>query len=129
MIRAFFLSVGQLGDPRIAAVFLKTLALTVLLLVALGTGLWFAAEHLAARYVGADGSALAGAAAVLAALALGWLLFRTIAIAVMDIFADDVVAAVERRYYPAALATARRVTLARSVAMGLRAAGGRVLVK
>jgi len=128
MTRAFFLSLGQIGDPAIAGVFLKALALTVLLLVALGSGLWFGAEHLAARYVGEDGSALAGAAAVLAALALGWLLFRTIAIAVMDIFADDVVIAVERKHYPAALDTARKITLARSVGMGLGAAGRAILV-
>ena len=128
MIRAFFLSLGQLGDPKIAGVFLKSLALTVVLLVALGAGLWLGAEHVASWYVGEDGSAVAGAAAVLAALALGWLLFRTIAIAVMDIFADDVVIAVERKHYPAALDTARKVTLARSVGMGLGAAGRAILV-
>jgi uncharacterized protein involved in cysteine biosynthesis len=128
MIRAFFLSLGQLGDPKIAAVFLKSLALTALLLAALGVGLWFGAENLAARYVDGDMTTLAGAAAVLAALALGWLLFRTVAIAVMDIFADDVVVAVEQKHYPHVLDTARNVPLARSIAMGLGAAGRAILV-
>ncbi|MES2046076.1 MAG: EI24 domain-containing protein [Pseudomonadota bacterium] len=128
MIRAFFLSLGQLGDPRIAAVFLKSLALTALLLVALAAGLWFGAESLAARYVSGDMTTLAGAAAVLVALALGWLLFRTVAIAVMDIFADDVVVAVERKHYPHVLDTARNIPLARSIGMGLGAAGRAILV-
>lgn len=128
MIRAFFLSLGQLGDPKIAAVFLKSLGLTVLLLVGLGVGLWFGAENLAARYVDEEMTTLAGAAAVLVALGLGWLLFRTVAIAVMDIFADDVVVAVERKHYPHVLATARNVPFARALAMGLGAAGRALLV-
>jgi CysZ protein len=128
MIRALFLSLGQLGDPRIAGVFLKSLAVTVLLLIGLGVGLWFGAESVAARYISGDMTTLAGAAAVLAALALGWLLFRTVAIAVMDIFADDVVVAVERKHYPQVLDTARNIALARSLAMGLGAAGRAILV-
>ena len=51
-----------------------------------------------------------------------WLLFRAVAIAVVGLFADDVVAAVEARHYPAALATARPVPFARGAAMGLRSA-------
>jgi CysZ protein len=128
MIRALFLSLGQLGDRKIAAVFLKSLAVTIVLLLGLGAGLWFGAESLAAHYVGDTGTTLAGAVAVLAALALGWLLFRTVAIAVMDIFADDVVVAVERKHYPTALDTARSMPLARSLTMGLGAAGRAILV-
>ena len=128
MIRAFFLSLGQLGDPKIAAVFLKSLGLTVLLLVGLGAGLWFGAESLAAHYVNGDMTSLAGAAAVLVALGLGWLLFRTVAIAVMDVFADDVVVAVEHKHYPHVLETARNVPFARSLGMGLGAAGRAILV-
>jgi CysZ protein len=128
MIRAFFLSLGQVGDPKIAGVFLKSLALTLLILVVLGVGMWFGAESLAARYVDGDMTTLAGAAAVLVALALSWLLFRTVAIAVMDIFADDVVVAVERKHYPAALDTARNIPFARALGMGLGAAGRAILV-
>ena len=128
MIRAFLLSLGQLGDPKIAGVFLKSLAVTALLLAGLCVGLWFGAESIAARYVGGDMTTLAGAAAVLAALALGWLLFRAVAIAVMDIFADDVVVAVERKHYPAVLDTARNIPLSRSIGMGLGAAGRALLV-
>ena len=72
MIRALLLSIGQLGDPRIVAVFLKSLAVTLLLLAGLGAALWYGAEWLA-NWFGATGiyTTLAGLAAVLVALALG----------------------------------------------------------
>ncbi|KQN19604.1 hypothetical protein ASE86_12650 [Sphingomonas sp. Leaf33] len=128
MIAAFFLSVGQLGDRRILSVLAKSLALTFALLATAGVGLWFGAQALA-RWLGIDavGGDLAGAAAVLAGVALGWLIFRALAIAVVGLFADEVVAAVEARHYPQALATARPVPFARGLAMGAGSAGRAVL--
>src|SRR4051812_47561514 len=115
MLRAFLLSIGQLGDRPIIAVFLKSLAITVLLLAGLGAALWFGAGSLAASFGLGDGTgALVKAAAVLAALGVAWLLFRVVAIGVMGVFADEVVVAVERKHYPEALAEARDVTLGRS---------------
>jgi uncharacterized protein involved in cysteine biosynthesis len=129
MIRALLLSIGQLGDPQIVAVFLKSLVVTLLLLAGLGAALWYGAEWLA-NWFGATGiyTTLAGLAAVLAALVLAMLLFRLVAMAVMQVFADDVVIAVERKYYPEALAEARDVPLARSIRMGLASAGRLILV-
>lgn len=129
MIRAFFLSAGQLGDPRIIAVLLKSLAATLVLLVALGTGLWFGAQALFVwAGAGASAGALAGLAALLGAVLAAWLLFRAVAVAVIGVFADDVVRAVEQRHYPRALASARDVPLARSIAMGLGSAGRAIIV-
>jgi uncharacterized protein involved in cysteine biosynthesis len=129
MLRAFLLSIGQLGDPRIVAVFLKSLAITLLLLTGLGAALWFGAGSLAARFGIADSAGtLVETAAVLTALGLAWLLFRVIAIGVMNVFADEVVVAVERKHYPEALAEARDVPLGRSIAMGLGSAGRAIVV-
>ncbi|WP_010218446.1 EI24 domain-containing protein [Sphingomonas sp. PAMC 26621] len=129
MLRAFLLSLGQLGDRKILAVFVKSLLVTVLLIAVLGAALWYVAARLAARW-GWDSTAggLLGAAALLAAFGLSWLLFRAIAIGVMGAFADDVVIAVEARHYPAALATARNVSTARGIGLGLRSAGRAILV-
>ena len=129
MIRAFFLSIGQLGDPRIIMVFLKSLIVTIILLAALAGGLWFGAQSLFV-WIGAGASAagLAGLAAALGALLVAWLLFRAIAIAVVGIFADDVVLAVEQRHYPQALAEARDVPLGRSIGMGLGSASRTILI-
>lgn len=118
---AFLLTIAQLGDRAILAVLAKSLAVTLVLIATLGVGCWFAARWAAETWAG-GGGALAGAAGVIAAVALGWLLFRAVAVAVIGIFADEVVAAVEARHYPQALASARPVPLARSVAMGLGSA-------
>lgn len=129
MIRAFFLSLGQLGDPKIAAVFLKTLALTLVILVAPGVVLWFDAPTLMDSLgLDADSPLLGALAAIVATAILAWLLFRAVAIAVMQFFADDVVAAVEAKHYPAALASARPVRFDRAAAMGLGSAARAILV-
>jgi CysZ protein len=129
MLTALALSLAQLGDPRILRVLAKSLAVTLALLATLGVALWFAAREVA-LWLGAGGalSGLAGLAGVLAGVALGWLLFRAIAIAAVGLFADEVVEAVEARHYPAALASARRLPFARSLAMGAGSAGRAILV-
>ncbi len=124
MIQAFFLSLGQLLDRPIARVFLKSLLLTLLLFAGAAVGLWFAmhalADGIAAWLGGWSGSgAFADIATIVLVILAHWLLFRAIAIAVIGIFGDEVVAAVERRYYPGAHAEARDVPFARSLAMGL----------
>lgn len=127
MIEAFFLSLGQLLDGRIAMVFLKSLAVTLVLFAGLGVGLWYGMHALSgwlAAWLG-DWTA-SGAFADIATIALlllaHWLLFRAIAVGVIGVFADEVVAAVEARYYPGAHASARDLPFARSVSMGLGSA-------
>lgn len=103
LLRAFALAIGQLRDPAILRVLgkslLATLAIFALLGVALWRGLGALLESYAARY-----AELGGAIAVVLAVLGGWLLFRVVALAVLQFFADDVVRAVERRHYPAAAA-------------------------
>ncbi|WP_404337083.1 EI24 domain-containing protein [Sphingomonas sp. MMS12-HWE2-04] len=124
MIQAFILSLGQLTDRPILGVLVKSLLVTLLLFAALGVGMWFVLDWLAesaAHWLGtADRGGVFASIVTVALLILAWwLLFRAIAVAVVGVFADDVVAAVELRHYPAAHAQARAVPLARSVAMGL----------
>jgi uncharacterized protein involved in cysteine biosynthesis len=126
LIHAFFLSLGQLTDRPVLSVFLKSLAVTLLLFAVTGVGLWFALDATfdtyAAHWQDESGVFAAVATALLLAGAW-WLLFRAIAVAVIGLFGDEVVAAVEARYYPAAHAAARPVPFARSLAMGLGSAG------
>lgn len=125
MIRAFLLSLGQLADPAILRVFLKSIGLTLLIFVSLGATLWFGTQWLFVDQLGwgEDAAGLAIIGEFVATITFGWVLFRAVAIAVIDLFGDEIVVAVERRHYPAALATARDVPLARSLRMGLAAAG------
>jgi CysZ protein len=130
MIRAFFLSLGDLADPAIVRVFAKTIALTLAIFVVLGAGLWFATRWLVIDQLGWDETAgnLAAISGFLAMLLFGWVLFRAIAVAVIWLFGDDIVIAVERRHYPDALASAHPVPIARSLTLGLRSAGRALLV-
>lgn len=129
MLTALVLSLAQLGDPPILRVLAKSLALTLALLLSLGAALWFAVRGLALWLgVGAGVSGLVGLFGLLAGVALGWLLFRAIAVAVVGLFADTVVEAVEARHYPAALTTARPVPFGRSLAIGAGSATRALLV-
>lgn len=124
MIQAFFLSLGQLTDRPIAMVLLKSLGVTVLLFAAAGVGLWFATDWLAETAgawlgLGDDGNLVASLATLLLLLLAWWLLFRAIAVAVVGVFADEIVAAVEAKHYPAAHVQARDVPFAQSAAMGI----------
>ncbi|MFA6113008.1 MAG: EI24 domain-containing protein [Sphingomonas sp.] len=129
MLRAFFLSVGQLGDPKIIKVFLKSLGVTLVLLALFGVAMWYGAQGLVAWMgAGVETGGWVGVATVLLWLSVAFFLFRAIAIAVVGIFADDVVAAVEAKHYPEALAEARDVPFGRSVRMGLGSAGRLILI-
>lgn len=127
MFRAFLRSLAQLGDPPILRVLALSMALTLALFGVLGAGVWWGVQAMLAHWItwGADGLAAVVAVAV-TGLAL-WLLFRAVAIAVVGLFADTVVEAVEARHYPAALKTARPVSFAKGAAMGLRS-GARVIL-
>ena len=102
----------------------RAIALIVVLGALAAVGLWFGmhavADWLSAWLGGWSGSeAFADIATILLVILAHWLMFRAIAVAVIGVFADEVVAAVERKHYPGAHAGARDVPFARSVAMGL----------
>mgnify|MGYP003584383644 CR=1 FL=1 len=100
----------------------KSLALTLLIFVMAGPGHWTAVQAVRV-YFGWSGGGLAEAAATtIGVIALAWLLFRTIAMAIMNLFADDIIAAVERSSYPAAAAEARSLGLGPSVRLALASA-------
>jgi len=121
MLAALFLSIGQLGDRRIVAVFLKSFLLSLVVLGAIGVGLFYAVRHLLLWLHNSSGVAnlSAGVALLLGVLHI-WVVFRAVAIAAVGIFADQVVDAVEARHYPTAADSARDLGFARSLGMGLR---------
>ncbi|WP_310098341.1 EI24 domain-containing protein [Sphingomonas sp. BE138] len=126
MVRAFLLSLQQLGDPPILRVLAMSLAITLAVFAALGALLWWGIDAALAGW--AWHGALAGLAATVVTVLGAWLLFRAVAVLVVGLFADTIVAAVERRHYPAALTSARPVSVARGMRMGLASAGRFVAV-
>lgn len=130
MLQAFFLSVRQLFDRRVAMVFLKSFALTLVLFLGLGVGLYFGLHWAAERVFGSGETSgtLADIVTIVVMLLAHWLLFRAIAIGVIGIFADEVVEAVEARHYPAAHARVRHVPFHRALRMGLRSGTRAILL-
>lgn len=111
----------------------QSLALTLLLFVATGTAIFFGARWALAhwQWLGADGLDMAGIVIVLALIAGSWLLFRAVAIVVVGLFADGIVADVEGRHYPDAAAKAVDVGWRQNIALALaslmRLVGGNLL--
>lgn len=114
LVKAF----GQLGDRAVVAVLVKSIAVTLVLFAGLGVGLYFALAEAAARF--GIGEGWAGVAAVLLVPLAAWLLFRVVALAVLQFFADEVVEAVEMRHYPALAAQAKPLPLRREISAALR---------
>jgi CysZ protein len=123
MWKTFLLAVDQLSDRRVIGVIVKSLAITLLLCVLIGWGGaqliqcafdWFNADARHDTYY----VALAGVAQALAVAFIVIIGFRAIAIPVTGFFADDVVAAVEAKHYPAEAERARKVGIGLSLRMG-----------
>lgn len=121
MLRAFALAFRQLTARAMIRVFVFSLAITLAIFALLGFALHGAVRDILDAQGWNDGT-LAVVATIILELALFWIAFRAVAIAVIGLFADQVVHAVEARYYPQALATARPVSTGRAVVMGLKSA-------
>ena len=132
MLNALALALAQLADPRVLRVLAKSMGVTLLVFAVLGAGLWWGLDA-ALTAAGLDDTRFAapeglrGLVALAIALVAGWLLWRVIALAVLQFFGDEVVMAVEARHYPAALANARRLGWHEELANGLRGAGRALL--
>ena len=133
VLTSLLLALRQLFDGRVLVILLKSVAISLVLFVLLATGLWWGLDALLA------GSGLAdrlfpGAGAVREALSLLlallglWLLWRIVAMAVIQFYADDVVLAVEARHYPAAGALAVDPPIAVQLSKALRGAGRALIV-
>ena len=118
MLSAFTLALGQLGDRKILAVIAKSLALTVAVFAVSAVGVWFAI----AAWTPTDGNAGFVSALIVGLVLIVslWFLFRLVALAVLQLFGDEVVRAVEARHYPAAAASARALGWREEVRVGLR---------
>ena len=123
MIQALARALAQLTDRTILAILLKVMMLTILLFALFGVAAYFGLLWLFASLGWTQGGLAAATAAVIIAILTGLLLFRIIAIFVLNIFSDDIVDAVERRYYPELAETAKAPGYALGIRMGLASTG------
>jgi CysZ protein len=125
MLSALTLALGQLGDPRVLRILARSLAVTLVLFAGLATAGWYGLDAALARFGLGDGSfegagSLRGLVALAITLIGGWLLWRILALAVLQFYADEVVKAVEARHYPDRLASARELRWQAELALGMR---------
>ncbi len=129
MLAAFILSLAQLGDRAFLRVLLRSVVLTLLIFAAVGWGVFMAVHQVDTqgwpRWI-ADiwNSGGGGALAVGITVLMLWLTFTGVATGVSSLWLDEIVEAVEARYYPTA--RGRPVGLHREFVMGLRS-GLRIL--
>lgn len=110
----------QLGDKAVFRVLIKSVLVTTMVFVGLGFGVYYALVWFAATYSEGGGGLAEAAAAVLLATLAFWFLFRVVALAVLQFFADEIVAAVEAQHYPARAMLARRLPFRRDLANSIR---------
>jgi uncharacterized protein involved in cysteine biosynthesis len=126
VISALAKAFGQLGDRAIVAVAVKSVAITLALFAGLGVGLYYALRQMFrsdwfASVLPGEWAFTAGIIVwLVVSFVAFWLLFRVVALMVLQFFADKVVAAVEARHYPALAKAARPLPLTREVALALR---------
>ncbi len=125
MFSALALALAGLTDRRLLPIWLKSLAVTVLVFAVLGIGGWFGLSALLALYF--PDNDLGQLLAVLVVAIAGWLLWRIIALAVLQFFADEVVLAIEQLDYPEMAARARKLGLAEEARRALVGAGRALL--
>lgn len=129
MFRAFSLAIHQITDPAILKVLAKSFALTLVIFAGLGFALSLVAERIAlAGGWGEDGGTVAGVLAAIGTVLVAWMLFRAVAIPIIGFFADEVVAAVERRHYAAATTQAQAPSFGLSVQLALMSVARLILV-
>ena len=126
VISALAKAFGQLGDRAIVAVAVKSIAITLALFAGLGVGLYYALRQMFrsdwfASVLPGEWAFTAGIIVwLVVSFVAFWLLFRVVAVMVLQFFADEVVAAVETRHYPTLAKAARPLPLTREVAVALR---------
>ena len=132
MLSAFALALGQLADPRVLRILVKSLCATLLVFALLASASWWLADWALAQAgfdnsIADDSAGLRGLLAAIGVLAAGLLLWRIVALAVLQLFADEVVLAVEARHYPNAAASARRLGWHEELSSSLAGAGRAVI--
>lgn len=120
MLRALILSFQSLSDRRVGVLLAKVVTLTILVFGLLGVGLWYALGALFVVFGWNDNAGLSAFVSIALLLLLGMLLFRVVAIAITWVFADDIIDAVEDRYYPQFAELGQKPSLASGLTMALR---------
>lgn len=128
ILSSFARALGQLADGKVLRILAKSVGVTILAFVVVATAGWYAFDAVLA-WLGLGDALFAGAgglrqvASFLLALTGLWLVWRVVAMAVIQFYAEDVVRAVEARHYPHAASAARDLETGEQVRAALGGAG------
>lgn len=114
------LSFQSLSDRRVAVVMVKVIVSTIVTLIVSGIGLWFALQALFGWLSLNDTGFWSGLLSAAILGLSGILLFRAVAVAITWVFADDIIDAVEDRFYPRHAAFGKRPSLGAGVHMAVK---------
>ena len=118
MIPAFARALAQLGDPAFRRPIALSLTLAALVFAALWLTMWFVLTRTALSELGWIETTL-DVLGGLAAIALTFVLFPGVVAAILALFAERIIAAVEQKHYPS-LPPPRSVPAVEQVALALR---------
>ncbi len=118
MIPAFARALAQLGDPALRRPIVASLALAALVFAALWLAVWFLLTRTALSQFGWIETTL-DVLGGLAAIVLTFVLFPGVVAAILALFAENIIAAVEQRYYPS-LPPPRAQPVAEQISLALR---------
>ncbi len=112
IVSSLGMAIGELADGKVLRILLKSIAVTIMVFIAVAWAGWYAFDWLFewlgladSLFRGAEG--IREAASALFALLGLWLTWRVVAMAVIQFYAEDVVRAVEARHYPQQASAAR----------------------
>ncbi len=130
MIRAFTLALTDLRHGTLLSIWLKSAASALVLFIVAGIGLYWAIEYfdLVPQSLGANlgegvRDGLSVIITVFVVILAAWVLFRGVIIAILGIYADDIVEFVEERHYPFAAASGRKPGFALSLRLTAKSIG------
>lgn len=125
MLSALPFALTRLFDRKVLWIWLKSVLVTLLVFAVVGVASWKLIAELINRnadQLGLD-PALTMTLAIFLAILVAWMLWRIIALGVLQFFADDVVHVVEQRDYPEMAAQARKLGWREEAGRALAGAG------
>ena len=125
--QSLLLGVGQLRDPAVLRVLGKSLAISLAVFALLGVLLFGGLSAALASAGLQSGAAETWLVTVILMILAMWFLFRVVALAVLQFFADEIVQAVERKHYPGIAQQARKLPFQEDLANSVKSVGRAVL--
>lgn len=121
MIKLMFLSLSALNNKKVRRILMQSILLTLAILIAIAVALFFGGDYLLSLWGwGIDLGTWTYLMGLVMGSLLAWFLFRSVAVLVIWLFADDIVEAIEWEHYSHSALTATKPSWMKSLAIGVR---------